>query len=92
MRFIFVELVFLIVGCVAYAAAPSTSCPTGYVAVTRSDFILSDTCPAGFYISTGTLTSCFTNVTNGCWMYIPAGMSFTDEKGTYEYTASCPLT
>ena len=75
----------------AYAAAPSTSCPSGYVAVTRSDFILSDSCSAG-YVSTGTLTSCLTNATNGCWMYVPAGMSFTDEKGTYEYTASCPLT
>ncbi len=75
----------------AYAAAPSTSCPTGYVAVTRSDFILSDACSAG-YVSTSTLTSCLTNATNGCWMYVPAGMSFTDEKGTYEYTASCPLT
>ena len=91
MRFIFVEFMFIVAGFVAYAAAPSTSCPSGYVAVTRSDFILSDACSAG-YVSTGTLTSCLTSATNGCWMYVPAGMSFTDEKGTYEYTASCPLT
>ena len=74
----------------AYSVAPSTSCPTGYVTVTRSNFIMATACPTG-YVAARKLNSCLNNATYDCWLYAPAGMSFTDESGTYEYTDVCPM-
>ena len=91
MKRIFV-LIMAIAPCVSFAAAPSTSCPSGYVAVEEEYLIISDgSCPSG-YTSVGTADSCLvTSPSGACIMYAPAGVSYTDESGTYEYTSACPL-
>ena len=76
----------------AFAAAPSTSCPTGYVTVVEEYMEIADsTCPAG-YTSAGTAYSCLASSPAGsCIMYAPTGISYTDASGTYEYTAACAM-
>ena len=76
----------------AIAAAPSTSCPSGYVAVENEYLIISDgTCPAG-YTAVGTADSCLvTSPSGACIMYAPANTEYSDSTGTYEYTSACPL-
>ena len=76
----------------AFAAAPSTSCPAGYVAVVESYMeIANSTCPSG-YTSAGTAYSCLVSSPAGsCIMYAPANTVYTDATGTYEFTAACPL-
>ncbi|MBO8407453.1 MAG: hypothetical protein IAC77_03265 [Proteobacteria bacterium] len=76
----------------AFAAAPSTSCPAGYVAVVEEYMeIANSTCPSG-YTSAGTADSCLISSPAGsCIMYAPANTQYTDASGTYEYTAACPL-
>ena len=76
----------------AFAAAPSTSCPTGYVAVVEEYMTIADsTCPSE-YTSAGTADSCLISSPAGsCIMYAPANTQYTDASGTYEYTAACPL-
>ena len=76
----------------AIAAAPSTSCPSGYATIEEEYLIISDgSCPTG-YTSVGTADSCLvSNPSGACIMYAPTGVSYTDESGTYEYTSACPL-
>ena len=76
----------------AIAAAPSTSCPSGYIAVVEEYMtIANSSCPTG-YTSAGTATSCLVASPAGsCIMYAPTGVSYTDTSGTYEYTSACPL-
>lgn len=76
----------------AYADAPSTSCPTGFIAVVEEYMTLADTfCPAG-YTSAGTATSCLVSAPSGsCMMYVPVGMSYNDGTGSYQYDKICPL-
>ena len=76
----------------AFAAAPSTSCPSGYVAVVEDYMtIANNSCPSG-YTSAGTATSCLVSNPGGsCIMYAPAGVSYTDSDGTYEYTSACAM-
>ncbi len=76
----------------AFAAAPSTSCPSGYIAVVEEYMeIANSTCPSG-YTSAGTADSCLISSPAGsCIMYAPANTQYTDASGTYEYTAACPL-
>ncbi len=76
----------------AIAAVPSTSCPSGYVAVEEEYMDIADgSCPAG-YTSVGTADSCLVSSPSGsCIMYAPANTQYTDESGTYEYAAACPL-
>ena len=76
----------------AFAAAPSTSCPAGYVAVVESHMeIANSTCPSG-YTSAGVADSCLISSPAGsCIMYAPANTAYTDAIGSYEYTAACPL-
>ena len=76
----------------AFAAAPSTSCPSGYITVLEEYMDIADSsCPTG-YTSAGTATSCLVASPSGsCIMYAPTGVSYTDESGTYEYTSACPL-
>ena len=91
MKRIFI-FVLAIVPIGAFAAAPSTSCPAGYVAVVESYMeIANSTCPSG-YTSAGTADSCLISSPAGsCIMYAPANTQYTDASGTYEYTAACPL-
>ena len=76
----------------AFAAAPSTSCPAGYVAVVESYMEIADsTCPSG-YTSAGTADSCLIlSPAGSCIMYAPANTAYTDAIGTYEFTSACPL-
>ncbi|MBP3316197.1 MAG: hypothetical protein J6L70_01175 [Alphaproteobacteria bacterium] len=75
----------------AHAAAPSVSCPSGYIAIDMPDIIIATSCPSG-YVSVGTAESCLvSNPAGTCIMYAPVGMSYTDDTGTYEFTDACPM-
>ena len=76
----------------AIAAAPSTSCPSGYVAVVEEHMDIANTsCPSG-YTSAGTATSCIASNPGGsCIMYAPVGVSYTDATGTYEFERACAM-
>ena len=76
----------------AIAAAPSTSCPSGYVAVVEEHMDIANTsCPSG-YTSAGTATSCIASNPGGsCIMYAPVGVSYTDATGTYEFEQACAM-
>ena len=76
----------------AFAAAPSTSCPTGYVTVVEEYMEIADsTCPAG-YTSAGTADSCLVSSPAGsCIMFAPPYTEYSDSTGTYEFTTACPL-
>ena len=91
MKRIFI-LFFAIAPCASFAVAPSTSCPSGYVAVVEEYMDIADgSCSTG-YTSVGTADSCLiTSPTGSCIMYAPANTTYTDNTGTYEYTAACPL-
>ena len=91
MKYFYVYLCLLIPSAL-YAAAPSTSCPTGYVAVVESYMEIADsTCPSG-YTSAGTANSCLVSSPAGsCIMYAPTGVTYTDSSGSYEFTSACPL-
>ena len=91
MKKIFI-LFLAIVPCASFAAAPSTSCPSGYIAVVEGYMeIANSSCPYG-YTSAGTADSCLvTSPSGSCIMYAPANTQYTDASGTYEYTAACPL-
>ena len=87
-----IVLVLTIAPVCAFAAAPSTSCPSGYTAVVEEHMdIASSSCPSG-YSSAGTATSCLASNPGGsCIMYAPVGVSYTDATGTYEYTSACAM-
>ena len=76
----------------AFAAAPSTSCPAGYVSVVEPYMEIADsTCPSG-YASAGTADSCLISSPAGsCIMYASTGVTYTDDSGSYEFTSACPL-
>ena len=75
----------------AHAAAPGTSCPSGYIAINSPYITIATTCPSGT-TAVGTAESCLvSNPSGDCIMYAPAGVSYTDNSGTYEYTAPCAL-
>ena len=77
---------------VARAAAPSTSCPAGYIAIDESYITIARTCPSGT-VSAGDAESCLvSNPAGDCIMYAPAGIPYTNDSGTYEYTEACPMT
>ena len=87
-----IVLVLAIAPVGAIAAEPSTSCPSGYVAVVEEHMDIANTsCPTG-YTSAGTATSCLVTSPDGsCIMYAPAGVSYTDATGTYEFEQPCAM-
>ena len=91
MKRIFI-LFFTITPCASFAAAPSTSCPSGYATIEEEYLIISDSsCPTG-YTSAGTADSCLISSPAGsCIMYAPTGVTYTDDSGSYEFTSACPL-
>ena len=91
MKRIFI-LIMAIVPCASFAAEPSTSCPSGYVAVVEEYMtIVNGSCSTG-YTSAGTADSCLVASPDGsCIMYAPANTEYSDSTGTYEYTSACPL-
>ncbi|MBE6459358.1 MAG: hypothetical protein E7009_00010 [Alphaproteobacteria bacterium] len=87
------RIIFLLAGApiVAYATAPSTSCPAGYIAIDEEYITIATTCPSGT-VSVGVAESCLvSNPAGDCIMYAPAGVSYTDESGTYEFTDPCAM-
>ena len=87
-----IVLVLAIAPVCAIAAGPSTSCPSGYVAVVENYMdIANNSCPTG-YTSAGTATSCLASNPGGsCIMYAPAGVSYTDTTGAYEFEQACAM-
>ncbi len=76
---------------VVFAATPSTSCPSGYIAVNAPAITIATTCPSDT-VSAGTANSCLTsNPAANCIMYAPAGVSYTDVSGTYEFSDACAM-
>ncbi len=77
---------------VAFAITPTTSCPTGYIAIEEEYITITDTSCSSVRTEIGTTTSCLVgNPADSCIMYAPANTEYTDASGTYEYTAACPL-
>ncbi len=76
----------------AYGAAPSVSCPAGYVAVEEPYLTIANgSCPSGT-TSVGTAETCLVSSPAGsCMMYAPATTEYTDNNGNYEFTEICPL-
>lgn len=89
----FLIFAFIAVTCgVAYADAPSTSCPSGFVEIVEEHMTLANSsCPTG-YTSAGTAASCLVSSPSGsCMMYAPAATAYNDTTGSYQYTEICPL-
>ena len=87
------RIIFLLacVPIVAHATAPSVSCPAGYIAIDAPNITIATTCPSGT-TAIGAAESCLVESPSGkCIMYAPAGMSFTNDAGTYEFTDACPM-
>ncbi len=76
----------------AFAAAPSTSYPSGYICLDASQAtVAASSCPSN-YVSVGSTTSCISGPGSNCIMYAPANQPYTDSNGTYEFTSICPMT
>ncbi|MBO8407434.1 MAG: hypothetical protein IAC77_03160 [Proteobacteria bacterium] len=75
-----------------FAAEPSTSCPSGYVAVVEDYMdIANSSCPSG-YTSAGTATSCLVSNPGGsCIMYAPANTTYSDNTGSYIFDQACAM-
>ncbi|MBP3316361.1 MAG: hypothetical protein J6L70_02045 [Alphaproteobacteria bacterium] len=86
-----IVFLFICLPLLVHAATPSTSCPSGYIAISAPAITIATSCPSG-YIAIGTAESCLAETPAGaCIMYVPAGISYTDNNGTYEFTNVCPL-
>ena len=87
-----IVLVLAIAPVCAIAAAPSTSCPSGYTAVFEEHMdIANSSCPSG-YSSAGTATSCIASNPGGsCIMYAPANTTYSDSTGSYVFDQACAM-
>ena len=87
-----IVLVLAIAPVCAFAAEPSTSCPSGYVAVVEEDMDIANTsCPTG-YTSAGSATSCIASNPGGsCIMYAPANTTYSDSTGSYVFDQACAM-
>ncbi len=87
-----IVLVLAIAPMGAFAVAPSTSCPSGYVAVVEEYMTIADgTCPSG-YTSAGTAVSCLiSNPGGSCIMYAPTNTTYSDNTGSYVFEQPCAM-
>ncbi len=86
-----IVILFCLTPSIAFAVAPATECPAGYVAITERFMLVRTTCPTSFSPA-GVAESCLvSNPAGSCIMYAPVGVSYTDASGTYEFTEACPL-
>ncbi len=87
-----IVIVSLFVAGGAYAAAPATSCPSGFVAVDEPYLTIANgSCPSGT-TSVGAASTCLATSPSGtCMMYAPTATAYTDTAGSYEFTEICPL-
>ena len=73
----------------------STECPSGYIAIDNLYVSIATTCPSGTVALAeeylGVDEPCEYELKGICMMYMPAGTSYTDDVGTYEYTEPCAL-
>ena len=82
---------FVFAPVVVFAAEPSTSCPSVYIAIDAPYITIATECPSGT-VSVGTAESCLvSNPAGDCIMYAPAGVSYTDNSGSYEFTDACAM-
>lgn len=89
--FIPVIAIFMFCPAILHADAPATTCPAGYKTIYQEYTIIGTSCPSG-YVNAGSATSCLISNPGGqCIMYAPAGVTYTDDTGSYEYTSACPL-
>ena len=86
-------LFVLLAPSLAFADAPSTSCPSGYIAIDAPYITVATNCPSGTVeIGDNDAYSCLvSSPASNCIMYAPAGVSYTDGTGTYEFTDACPM-
>ena len=89
---IVVTVYFLLYIYEARAVTPMTSCPEGWHAVDDSYVKIATSCSTD-YVDAGTTLSCeeATQDDEYCYMYAPAGVSYTDASGTYEFTEACEM-
>lgn len=90
MRLFFCFLLLCPVLC--FADTLSNQCPEGWIAIEVSAGVKlmsqSDTCDG--YIKQA--SSCLSaNPSGTCMMYAPVGVSYTDERGVYEFTDVCEM-
>ena len=82
-------VLYILCICDLYAEGPSETCPENWMTLESSDVILaSETCPSG-YVQVGDVESCLVSEVSGCALFVPAGVAFTDETGSYSYTDFC---
>lgn len=92
----FLVFLLIIIGSIfikqAYAAPPSSNCPTGYTAIEEPYITIAETtCPSG-QIVIDDANSCLESSPNfSCIMYAPADVTYSDESGSYTFTSACPL-
>lgn len=80
----------IFVGCGAYAAEPSTSCPTNYVKIKKTYlYLYNDSCPSGYTEVSTTPVSCLSQSKGVCFMYAPSDTNYSDSVGTYQFTEPC---
>ncbi len=80
----------------AYAATPSTQCPSGYVTIVEPYTIIGyPYCESvGSIIPTEIerITTCLTDSPEAvCTMFVPRGTKYQDESGEYQYSEPCAL-
>ena len=87
-----IVLYLAIVPVCAFAAEPSTSCPSGYTAVVEEYMIIADDACSSGYTSAGTATSCIASNPGGsCIMYAPANTTYSDNTGSYVFEQACAM-
>lgn len=75
----------------------STECPSGYIAINLPYVSIAMQCPSGTvalgeeYLGVDDVPCEYIGRNGICMMYMPAGNSYTDSVGTYEYTEPCAL-
>ena len=87
-----IVLLFFLVPTIAFGDEPAIGCPEGsYKIIEEPDIIIATTCPSGTF-SAGVAESCLVaNSMGSCIIYAPAGVSYTDSSGTYEFTEPCAM-
>ena len=89
MQKLFVFCIIVVTAFAARADAPSVTCPLGFV-MKSDDLTIATSCPLGYVGQS--VVSCLVGSPGDCYMYVPEGVSYTEESGTYEYTAACAMT
>lgn len=91
----FVFLVIFMMGVKStLAAAPDTSCPSGFVAIDEPHVTIATSCSDDTIAVEESPVPCLIPLASdypSCIMYAPVGMAFTDDSGTYQFTEACAM-